>query len=77
MNTHPHADFASGHLEIQAKTGATIYVGEKVGAEYKHTALKGGEKIPFGTAEIISYFTPGHSPDSISYLVQDESERQV
>lgn len=40
LNTHPHADFASGHLQIYNDTGAKIYVGEKVGAEYEHIALK-------------------------------------
>jgi glyoxylase-like metal-dependent hydrolase (beta-lactamase superfamily II) len=39
LNTHPHADFASGHTEIHEITRATIYVGEKVGAEYLHTPL--------------------------------------
>lgn len=39
LNTHPHADFASGHKEIHDRTGATVYVGEKVGAEYTHTPL--------------------------------------
>lgn len=77
MNTHPHADFASGHAEIHDTTGATIYVGDKVGAEYEHTPLKGGEEISFGTAQIIAYFTPGHSPDSISYLVKDTDGREV
>lgn len=47
LNTHPHADFASGHLELHEKTGATIYVGEKVGAEYPHVGTKDGDEITF------------------------------
>jgi|GEM_PF-5251687 len=58
-------------------TDAIIYVGDKVGADYPHTALAGGEKIEFGTASIVAYFTPGHSPDSMSYLIQDSDDRQV
>ena len=40
LNTHPHADFASGHLQIHNETAATIYVGDKVGAEYAHKSLQ-------------------------------------
>ncbi|AKH32820.1 Inner membrane protein YgaP [candidate division SR1 bacterium Aalborg_AAW-1] len=77
LNTHPHADFASGHLQIHNETAATIYVGDKVGAEYAHTSLQGGETIKVGTATIVSYFTPGHSPDSISYLIKDDHDKEI
>lgn len=76
-NTHPHADFASGHLQMHLDTGATIYVWDKVGAEYPHTAVVGGEKIMFGAASVTVQFTPGHSPDSMSYLIQDSDNKQV
>ncbi len=46
LNTHPHADFASGHVQIHNDTGAEIYVGEKVGAEYPHQALQDQDIIP-------------------------------
>lgn len=77
FNTHPHADFASGHLQMHEDTGATIYVGDKVGAEYPHIPLQWGEVITFGSASIIVYFTPGHSPDSMSYLIQDADNKQI
>lgn len=77
FNTHPHADFASGHLQIHKDTGARIYVWSKVGAEYDHIALEWWETISFGNANIKTYFTPGHSPDSMSYLVNDASDKQI
>lgn len=77
LNTHPHADFASWHLEIHHTTGATIYVGDKVWAEYPHTPLSWGERIAFWNASIVTYFTPGHSPDSMSYLVKDASQKSL
>lgn len=77
LNTHPHADFASGHLEIHQTTGAKIYVWEKVWAEYLHIPLKWNETISFWDAQIGTYFTPGHSPDSISYLVKDAWGKEI
>lgn len=77
LNTHPHADFASWHLEIHHTTGATIYVGDKVGAEYPHTPLQWGEVIPFWSAMVTTYFTPWHSPDSISFLVKDSAQKET
>ncbi len=77
LNTHPHADFASWHLEIHHTTGATIYVGDKVWAEYPHTPVSWGETIPFWNSSIVTYFTPGHSPDSMSYLVKDASQKSL
>lgn len=76
-NTHPHADFASGHLQMYEDMSATIYVGDKVGADYPHTALQWGEVIDFGSASVTAYFTPGHSPDSMSYLIKDSDHKQV
>ncbi len=77
LNTHPHADFASWHVEIAQKTGATIYIWEKVWAEYVHTPLKGWEEISFWNAKVHTYFTPWHSPDSISYLIKDSQDKQI
>ena len=76
LETHPHADFVSSHAEIAGKTGAPIYVSEKLKAKYKHQPLKDRESISIGSAKIIARETPGHSPDSLSYLVIDEDNRQ-
>lgn len=77
LNTHPHADFASGHLQIHEETWAKIYISEKVDAEYPHVAVQDHEIITFGKASIEAYFTPWHSPDSFSYLIKDSSKKQI
>lgn len=70
FETHPHADFISGHLELAQRTGATIYVSEKLPARYPHHALKHGELIPVGALRVMGLETPGHSPDSMSFYVE-------
>jgi glyoxylase-like metal-dependent hydrolase (beta-lactamase superfamily II) len=56
--THPHADFASSHLQIHEETGATIYIGELVGAEYPYTSLQDHDTFSFGSASVKVLFTP-------------------
>lgn len=71
IETHPHADFVSGHLELKKKTGAPIYVSTLLGAKYDFTAFDDGNKITLGDLVLTSMHTPGHSPDSISILVSE------
>lgn len=71
IETHPHADFVSGHLELHALTGAPIYVSKLLGAAYDHVGFDTGDRIPLGTVTLHSLNTPGHSPDSISILLRD------
>lgn len=72
IETHPHADFVSSHLEIHHTTGATIYVSRLLGANYPHTTFDDGDRIELGNISLEAINTPGHSPDSISVLVIDE-----
>jgi glyoxylase-like metal-dependent hydrolase (beta-lactamase superfamily II)/rhodanese-related sulfurtransferase len=72
VETHPHADFVSSHLEIAQETGATIYVSKLVKASYPHQAFDEGDRISLGTVELHAINTPGHSPDSISIVLMDE-----
>ncbi|MCC5919400.1 MAG: MBL fold metallo-hydrolase [Cyclobacteriaceae bacterium] len=75
IETHPHADFASGHFEIHQLTGADIYVSEKVGADYPHIAFDEGDEITLSDQiQLRALFTPGHSPDGISILVVENGE---
>ncbi|TCK84792.1 MBL fold metallo-hydrolase [Albibacterium bauzanense] len=69
IETHPHADFTSSHLEIHHTTGATIYTSRLVGADYPHQAFDEGDHIELGDISLEAINTPGHSPDSISVLV--------
>jgi len=72
IETHPHADFVSSHLEFHTQEGATIYVSKLVGATYPHQSFDQGDILPLGAISLRALHTPGHSPDSISILLRDE-----
>jgi hydroxyacylglutathione hydrolase len=72
IETHPHADFVSSHLEIHQTTGATIYVSKLTGATYPHEGFDDGDVIELDDIKLKAINTPGHSPDSICILLQDE-----
>ncbi len=76
IETHPHADFVSSHLEIHSKTNAKIYVSELLGAEYPHTGFDDGDEIKVGKLTLRAINSPGHSPDSISILLLDEEGKE-
>ncbi len=71
IQTHPHADFVSSHLEIHKKTGATIYNSEKLGADYPHHSFDDGDTIALGAVTLKAINTPGHSPDSITIVATE------
>lgn len=77
FETHPHADFISSHLQIHQETDATIYTSEKMDASYPHKALQHGDNIEIGKVKIICLFTPGHSPDSMSFHVVENDEHYL
>ena len=72
IETHPHADFVSGHLELHQIAGATIYCSALVGAVYPHQTFDDGELIHFGKITLKALNTPGHSPDSISIVLMHD-----
>src|SRR5580658_1487944 len=73
LETHPHADFVSGHLELAQRTGAAIYISAHAPATYPHTAARDGQMLRVGSLQIKCLETPGHSPDSMSFLVEGAS----
>lgn len=73
IETHPHADFVSSHLEIHQTTGAIIYNSKLLGATYPHESFDDGDIIYLGDIKLKAINTPGHSPDSICVLLQDEN----
>lgn len=77
FETHPHADFVSGHMDLAAQTGAPIYVSEKYPAEYPHVDLRNRETVTVGGMPVTGLDTPGHSPDSMSFYAEDGGERVV
>ena len=74
INTHFHADFVSGHLELVEATGAWIGFGEAAETEYPIRRLGGGDRISLGRVDLEVLSTPGHTWESISLLVRDDPQ---
>ncbi|HET9837724.1 MAG TPA: rhodanese-like domain-containing protein [Candidatus Angelobacter sp.] len=72
FETHLHADFVSGHVELARRTGAKIYISEKAEAAFPHEPLREGSEIKLGNMRIRSLETPGHTPESMCLTVIDE-----
>ena len=70
FETHLHADFVSGHIELAKKTGAKIVFGSKANAEFEHLAAKDGDEFRIGELRLKILETPGHTPEGISILVE-------
>lgn len=73
--THIHADFLSGSRELAAVTGSELLLSDEGGTDWQyqfpHTGLKEGSIIFIGQVEISVMHTPGHTPESITFLVRD------
>src|SRR5579862_173678 len=54
FETHPHADFVSGHVELARRTGATIYVSKLAPAQYERSGLADGDVVRVGSLEIVA-----------------------
>ncbi|MGA9567146.1 MAG: rhodanese-like domain-containing protein [Candidatus Korobacteraceae bacterium] len=76
FETHLHADFVSGHRELAARTGATIYLSRTAGATFPHVAVDDGYELRVGKLNLQVLATPGHTPESISLLVTDDENAQ-
>lgn len=74
--THIHADFLSGARELAALTGAQLYLSDEGGPEWQyefpHVGLKDGDVINVGNLKFEVLHTPGHTPESISFLLTDK-----
>lgn len=73
--THIHADFLSGSRELAAITGATLFLSDEGGDDWQyqfdHQGLRDGDKIKVGNLTLEVLHTPGHTPESISFLLTD------
>jgi len=72
FESHLHADFVSGHKELAARTGATIYMGAQAGATFPHVPVGDGFELKFGKASIRVLETPGHTAESICMVVTSD-----
>ena len=77
LETHFHADFVSGHLDLAKKTGATIVYGPNANPEFDAYIANDGEKFQVGDITITALHTPGHTMESTCYLLQDENKKAV
>ena len=73
FETHFHADFVSGHLDLAQKTGATIVYGPDTNASFKFHLAKDGEEFIVGKLKMKVMHTPGHTLESTCYLLHDEN----
>lgn len=73
FETHIHADFVSGHLDLAKATGATIVYGPTTTGRFKFKKANDGDIFELGKAKIQVIHTPGHTLESTCYLLQDET----
>ena len=72
FETHLHADFVSGHKELAARTGAKIYIGAEAHARFPHVPLNDSFEVRMGAVRIRALETPGHTPESMCFVITDE-----
>lgn len=77
IETHFHADFLSGHLELAQATGAQIAYGSIAAPEFESRGLAHGEQISLGNVRLEVRHTPGHTPESISIVVFESGDAEV
>lgn len=77
IETHPHADFVSSHLEFYRRHNAKIYAHSLTGASYPFEHFDEGETINFGKITLRSIHTPGHSPDSICIVLHHDGQEKA
>lgn len=76
FETHFHADFVSGHLDLAKKTGAKIVYGPTAKPDFDFISVKDGEEFKVGNYTIKVLHTPGHTLESTTYLLIDEKGKE-
>jgi glyoxylase-like metal-dependent hydrolase (beta-lactamase superfamily II)/rhodanese-related sulfurtransferase len=77
IETHIHADFLTGHLELAAATGAQICYSEEADVEFPVEPLRDGQRISLGEVTLEVLATPGHTPESICIVVYERGDDEV
>jgi hydroxyacylglutathione hydrolase len=77
FETHFHADFVSGHLDLARKTGATIIYGPTARPRFTAHVARDGEVFQVGKVTFTVLHTPGHTMESTCYLLKDESGKDI
>ena len=76
FETHFHADFVSGHLDLSKKTGAAIVYGPTATPEFEFISAKDNQEFTLGNVKIKVLHTPGHTMESTTYLLLDENGKE-
>ena len=76
LETHFHADFVSGHVDLAKQTGATIVYGPTAKTDFEMHSAVDGEILSVGKIKIKILHTPGHTPESTTYLLLDEEGKE-
>lgn len=77
FETHFHADFVSGHVELSQKTNAPIIYGPHANPTFKATIATDNQAFKLGNVTIKVLHTPGHTMESSCYLLLDENHKQI
>ena len=77
LETHFHADFVSGHLDLSKKTGAPIVYGPTANPSFEAHIAKDGEELKVGNLTITVLHTPGHTMESTCYLLKDKNGKDI
>ena len=77
FETHFHADFVSGHIDLSRKTNAPIVYGPTANPDFEAHIAKDGEEFKVGKVSFKVLHTPGHTMESTSYLLRDENGKDT
>ena len=76
FETHFHADFVSGHIDLSRETGAPIVYGPSANPEFEAIIATDGQEFPLGDIKIKALHTPGHTMESTTYLLLDKNGKE-
>jgi len=77
VETHVHADFVSGHVELSEATGAPVWFGARVDTDFAASPLEDGAELSFGASVLRALETPGHTPESLTLVARGRDGRSV
>src|SRR4051795_5770174 len=71
IETHSHADFVSGHLELAKRTGAQIVYGERAATKFETLKVRDGDTLKLGEITLTFRETPGHTPEGVTIIAEE------
>ena len=77
IETHSHADFVSGHLELAEKTGAKVVFGQRANTKFPTLKVKDGDELKVGKVEFKFLETPGHTPEGITIIAKNTEDENA